>query len=172
MDAEVAKLPPDGHGLTILPFISGERSLGWHAEARAVIAGINAHISPVEMVRAAQEALAYQLEAVYQQLKTALKLQEKPPILVASGGALLSSPSLQQIVADTLASPLYPTYEQEASARGAALLALEAIGAVSDVAHLAPELAKRVQPDAQRSTIYQQGAQRQRQLYQTLLGPI
>src|SRR5216683_5008927 len=110
VDAEVAKLPPDGHGLTILPFISGERSLGWHAEARAVIAGINAHISPVEMVRAAQEALAYQLEAVYQQLKTALKLHEKPPILVASGGALLSSPSLQQIVADTLASPLYPTY--------------------------------------------------------------
>ncbi len=172
VDAEVAKLPPDGHGLTILPFISGERSLGWHAEARAVIAGINAHISPVEMVRAAQEALAYQLEAVYQQLKTALELHEKPPILVASGGALLSSPSLQQIVADTLASPLYPTYEQEASARGAALLALEAIGAVPDVAHLAPELAEPVQPDAQRSTIYQQGAQRQRQLYQTLLGPI
>ncbi|MFL5695033.1 MAG: carbohydrate kinase, partial [Ktedonobacteraceae bacterium] len=67
---------------------------------------------------------------------------------------------------------LYPTYEQEASARGAALLALEAIGAVPDVADLAPELAERVQPNAQRSTIYQQGAQRQRQLYQALLGPI
>jgi gluconokinase len=170
VDAEVAKLPPDGHGLTILPFISGERSLGWHAEARAVIAGINAHISPVEIVRATQEALAYQLGAVYQELKTALKLHEKPPILVASGGALLSSPSLQQIVADTLASPLYPTYEQEASARGAALLALEAIGVVPDVAHLAPKLAESVQPDAQRSAIYQQGAQRQRQLYQALLG--
>ncbi len=29
----VAALQPDGHGLTVLPFISGERSPGWHADA-------------------------------------------------------------------------------------------------------------------------------------------
>ncbi|MFL5628457.1 MAG: gluconokinase [Ktedonobacteraceae bacterium] len=169
-DSEVAKLPPDGHGLTILPFISGERSLGWHAEARAVIAGLHTHTSPFEMVRAASEALAYQLEAVYQQIKNTLNFHAAQPTLIASGGALLSSPSLQQIVADTLATPLYPTYEQEASARGAALLALEAMGVVSNVEQLAPELAEPVQPDAQRGAIYQQGALRQRQLYKALLG--
>ncbi len=172
-DAEAAKLPPDGHGLTILPFISGERSLGWHAEARAVIAGIHTHTSPVEIVRATGEALAYQLEAVYQQIKTTLNFQATQPTLIASGGALLSAPLLQQIVADTLATPLYyTTYVQEASARGAALLALEAMGVVTDVEQLAPELAEPVQPDTQRSAIYQQGALRQRQLYKALLGDI
>jgi gluconokinase len=167
---EVEQLPPDGHGLTILPFISGERSLGWHAEARAVIAGITTHTSPVEIVRAAEEALAYQLEAVYVLIKEALGFHERRPRLIGSGGALLASPSLQQILADTLATSLHPTYEQEASARGAALLALEAMGVIEDVSKVELEFAVAVRPDVQRGRIYQLAARRQRQLYKTLLG--
>ncbi len=73
-DAEslVAALQPDGHGLTILPFISGERSLGWHANARMTISGIQAHITSADLLRAGMEALAYQLAAVYEQLCHAL----------------------------------------------------------------------------------------------------
>jgi gluconokinase len=170
--AEAERLPPDGHGLTILPFISGERSLGWHAEARAVIAGIQTHTSPVEMVRAIEEALAYQLEAVYRRVRSALDMHESRPALIGCGGALLSSPSLQQILADTLATVLSPTYEHEASARGAALLALEAIGAMKDVSAVEIELAPALQPDAQRGAIYRQAARRQWQLYQSLLGSV
>ncbi len=168
--AEIEKLPPDGHGLTILPFISGERSLGWHAEARAVIAGIHMSTSHIEIVRASEEALAYRLEAVYQQIRGALGLQEKQPRLIGSGGALLSSPSLQQIVADALATALSPTYEHEASARGAALLALEAMGVMKDVSKVELKLAAPVQADAQRGEIYRRGARRQRELYKSLLG--
>ena len=69
----VANLPPDGHGLTILPFVSGERSPGWHAEARAAIVGIGTHTSPVDIFCAGIEALAYQLGAVFEQLNTALQ---------------------------------------------------------------------------------------------------
>jgi len=168
----VAKLPPDSHGLTILPFISGERSLGWHAEARAVFAGIQVDTTPADLLRASMEAVAYQLGVVYQQLVVALDVKETKPRLIGSGGALLSSPTLRQIVTDTLGTPLYPLYEQEASARGVALLALQALGVLSDIEQVPSRLAEPVQPDARRGEIYQKAAARQMQLYKVLLGDV
>src|SRR3989440_11176646 len=69
-DAEslVAALQPDGHGLTVLPFLSGERSLGWHANARMTISGMQAHPSTPDLLRAGMESLAYQLNAVFEQV--------------------------------------------------------------------------------------------------------
>lgn len=171
-DPQVSAVPPDGHGLTILPFISGERSLGWHGEARAVVAGIQTHTTPFDILRAAMEALAYQLGAVYQQLESALKVQETKSRLIGSGGALLSSPVLQQIIVDTLGAPLYPSNEREASARGVALLALEAMGILPDVGMVTPSLAIPVQPDPKRGEIYREAAKRQMELYKALLGDV
>src|SRR5579884_3010683 len=168
-EALVAPLQPDEHGLTILPFISGERSLGWHANARMTIMGIQAHISPAVLLRAGMEALAYQLGAVYEQVYGALKMGNKTPRVIGSGGALLGSKTLQHIVTDTLGVPLYPSLDSEASARGAALLALEAMGILPDVAQVPPHLKQPVQPDAERGAIYKKGAERQWKLYQTLL---
>jgi gluconokinase len=168
-DALIAQVAPDGHGLTILPFISGERSLGWHADARMTIAGLSIHTSPADLLRAGFEALAYQLAAVYEQLLKTVTMNEKPPRLVCSGGALLSSTILQQIIADTLGNALYPSIAHEASARGAALLALEAMRVISDIAHLPPELKSPIESNPVQHVIYLKGYQRQRDLYQRLL---
>lgn len=165
----IAAMPPDGHGLTILPFISGERSPGWHDDATMVVAGITAHTSPPDLLRACLEALAYQLGEIYDQLNTALEKQEIAPTLIASGGAILSSLTLQSIVADTLNTPLYPSLEREASARGAALLALETLGIISDIAHAPVELGSPVLPDEANHAIYENAARRQRRLYDALL---
>lgn len=168
-DPLVAGMLPDGHGLTILPFVSGERSPGWHAEARAAIVGIGTHTSPLDIFRAGIEALAYQLNAVYEQLTTALETHGTTPKLIGSGGALLSSPTLQHVIADTLGVPLYPSKEHEASARGVALLALEALGIIPDVAQVTPDLAEPVMPDVARGAMYRRAAERQKNLYQKLL---
>ncbi len=103
LEAEASRLPPDAHGLTILPFISGERSLGWHADARMTISGISIHTSPADLLRAGMEALAYQLYAVYTRLHNALNVQA--PRLLSSGGALYSSDLLRSIIADTPGHP-------------------------------------------------------------------
>ncbi len=166
----VGALEPDGHGLTILPFISGERSLGWHAEARMTIKGISIHTSPAELLRAGMEALAYQLEAVYEQLCGALKLDATTPRIIGSGGALLSSPILQSIIADTLGTTIYPSRDHEASARGAALLALEALGQIKDVGQIPPDLDSSVTPYPEYGPIYRKAAHRQRELYRQMLG--
>ena len=171
-DAEslISKLSPDGHGLTILPFISGERSLGWHAEARAVVSGIQPHTSPAALLRAAMEALAYQLGAVYTELRKALKMSETSPNVIGSGGALLSSPTLQHIVADTLSTPLKLSHGHEASARGVALIALSAMSILPDVSKISPEIGDTIQPDPKQGEVYQKAAARQMELYKTVLG--
>ena len=118
------------------------------------------------------EAVAYQVGVVYQHLVVALDVKETKPRLIGSGGALLSSPTLRQIVTDTLGAPLYPLYEHEASARGVALLALQALGVLPDMEQVPLRLAERVQPDAGRGEIYQKAAARQMQLYKVLLGDV
>src|SRR6266516_303418 len=169
-EALIATLPPDGHGLTILPFISGERSPGWHGEARMAVTGITTHTSPPDLLSASVEALAYQLGVVYEQLNTALEKREIAPMLIGSGGAMLSSPTLQSIIADTLNAPLYPLLEREASARGVALLALESLGIIPDIAQVPVELGAPVLPEEAHYAIYKQGSKRQHKLYQAILG--
>jgi gluconokinase len=165
----VAALPPDGHGLTILPMLSGERSPGWHSEACMTITGINSHTSPITLLRAVAESVAYQLAEVYDQLNIVLEQQEIAPTLIGSGGAMLNSRTLQGIVADTLNAPLYPLLEREASARGAALLALEALGTIHDIVHVPVDLEAPVLPDEARHIIYENAARRQQRLYNVLL---
>src|SRR5260370_16934451 len=89
------------------------------------VTGLRSSTSPAHLLRACLEALAYQLGAVYDQLNTPLEQQEIVPMLIGSGGAMLSSPVLQAIIAATLNTPIYPLLEREASARGPPLLALQ-----------------------------------------------
>ena len=165
----IGALSPDGHGLTILPFISGERSPGWHSEAAMGIIGLKAHTTPADILRASLEAIAYQLSMVYDELLQATAQREVVPTLIGSGGALLNSPTLQDILANTLNTPLYPSLEHEASARGVALLALEALNIVSDVAQVPVKLEAPVLPEEKLHAIYQLGQERQKRLYQLLL---
>ena len=73
---------------------------------------------------------------------------------------------------DTLGAPLYPSNEREASARGVALLALEAMGILPDVGKVTLSLATPVLPDLKRGEIYREAAKRQMELYKALLGDV
>ncbi len=168
----VADVQPDSHGLTILPFLSGERSLGWHADARMTISGIGRHTSPAELLRAGMESLAYRLAMVYEQICSALQIERDAPRVIGSGGALLGSSLLQSIVADTLNAAIYPSRNHEASARGAALLALEVMNVIPDVAQVAPALDEPTKPNIERGKRYQQAVERQKRLYRLLLGDL
>jgi gluconokinase len=133
------------------------------------ITGINSHTSPISLLRASLESLAYQLAEVYDQLNMALEQQEIAPTLICSGRAMLSSRTLQDNVADTLNAPPYPLLEREASAHGAALLAFESLGIIHDTAHVPVELEAPVQPDETCHAMYENAANRQQKLYHRLL---
>ncbi len=63
---------PDGHGLTVLPFFSGERSTGWADYARAAVIGMSLSTEPIDILRASLEAVAYRFAAIYDLLAEAM----------------------------------------------------------------------------------------------------
>jgi gluconokinase len=166
------KVAPDSHCLTILPFISGERSLGWHAQARMTVSGLSLHTTPSDVLRAGMESLAYEIYGVYEQLAAIVQMDNTDHKLLMSGGALLNSSLLQSIIADTLGVSLYPSLDHEASARGTALLALEALGTIQDIAHVKPNLLAPTKPNPELGITYRKAAERQRKLYHMLLGTV
>ncbi|MGH2447121.1 MAG: gluconokinase, partial [Chloroflexota bacterium] len=172
LDTQLASMKPAAHGLTILPQLAGERSPGWHSHATMTISGLTLRSTPQEIALAALEAVVFQLSQVYDQLIHALSPHITQPRLIASGGALLNSTLLRHMLADILNRPLELSKNGEASARGAALLALETLGVLPVVAQLAPEISTIVQPDPARHTIYQQARERQQALYRVLLPSI
>jgi len=162
--SEIAALEPDAHGLTVLPFWSGERSTGWSSDARGGIFGLKQRTTPVEIVRATLEAIAYRFALI------ARALDEVAPnaTIVASGNALRSSPVWLQIIADVLGRPLVFGGTAEASIRGAALLALEAVGKIGTIEEDSAAIEQVFEPDLTRHVRYQRGLARQEELYQRL----
>jgi gluconokinase len=129
-----ATLPPDSHGLTVLPFIAGERSPAWHDAADGVVAGLTLATRPEHLIRAFMEAVSLRLALLYEDLRPFAAPDHR---IVANGGAILQSPLWLQITADALGHPIIALPpDDEASARGAAMMALVAAGIVPSLADL------------------------------------
>jgi gluconokinase len=166
-EAELARLEPDGHGLTVLPFWGGERSTGWADDARGAIVGLRLHSRPIDILRACLEAVALRFGELDRIL---IGVMPESREVVGTGGALLHSPAWLQILADVLGRPVLASSEAEASSRGAALLALETLGLLEKpLEELRSPIRRRFEPIPAHATRYQAAAERQRQLYTSLV---
>lgn len=165
IERALAELEPDAHGLTLLPFWAGERSTGWHADARGGIFGLTMHTRPLDLLRAAMEAIAYRFAFISNELK-----EFAPPVeIIASGGALVASRAWTQIIADVLGLPLKLSSVKEASSRGAVLLALEATGKIKRLEDAPTPGLQTFEPDAARHARYQTGIKRQQKIYERFI---
>jgi len=138
---------PDSHGLTFLTLLGGERSPGWHQHAKGAIHG-----------------LTFGLEGVAFRFADVAELMPEIEEVVATGGALLHDPDWVQIMADALGRPLTTSGVEEASLRGAAVLALERLGAPPAPA----QLGRVVQPRRDRTEAFRAARERQRRLYEVV----
>ncbi|HEY6122113.1 MAG TPA: gluconokinase [Pyrinomonadaceae bacterium] len=164
LEASLAKMEPDAHGLTILPFWAGERSTGWNPNARGAILGLSMQTEPIEIVRAAMESVAYRFALILDALDKITIITS----LVASGNALRASQVWVQILADVLNRPVMLAGSPEASMRGAALLALEAAGKIESIEEFSIPAETVFEPDASRHGRYREGLLRQQQYYDAL----
>src|SRR5215212_3625823 len=162
----LSAMEPDSHGITFLPLLAGERGPGWADQANGTIAGLSMSNTPVEILRAAMEAVAFRFAIIAEIIETASPGEKE---VVASGGGLLHSPTWTRIMADTLGRPVTLSGVKEASSRGAALIALEALGGPEIEAAQAP-LGETFEPDPERHEIYRKALERQRRLYDSVLG--
>jgi gluconokinase len=166
VEQSLAAMEPDAHGLTLLPFWAGERSPGWAGHARATIHGLTLATTPLDILRAGLEAVAYRIALIFDLLEPQLSTA---PQVVASGGALRRSPVWLSITADVLGRPVAVSAVEEASARGAALFALETLRLLNQLEE-APDFIREVyQPNPRWRIQYQRAKERQRILYERLV---
>nr|MBA2502050.1 carbohydrate kinase [Pyrinomonadaceae bacterium] len=165
VEAELAKMEPDAHGLTIVPCWAGERSTNWSAHARGAILGFTMDTRPVEVLRAAMEAVAYRFAFVEQALAAFAPAAE----IRASGGALRHSPAWTQVIADVTNRPVRLASVREASSRGVALLALEGLGIIKNIDEIAAPVGRTFEPNPNNHARYMAGLERQQKLYKILI---
>jgi gluconokinase len=167
IDAALRKLPPDGHGLTVLPFVAGERSPGFAPDARACIAGLTSATTSLQILQASLEAVCYRFALVARLLRPHLRAGHE---VVASGGALAQSRYWLQLMADVLGHSILVSREPELTSRGTAILALRGLGEWRTLDEVALKLPRACTHDAKRNEIYQAAIERQGRLYARVIG--
>jgi gluconokinase len=165
LDARFRHAAPGAHGLTFLPHLFGERSLGYAANAFGAVAGLTSATTADDMAQAAYEAVAVQFAQIDRKLDEILPGARR---LVASGTALLNSPAWMQMMADATGRPTAASRVKEASSRGAALFAMEWLGIDRHAAHESGAV-KVFRPRRKNSTAYREIEARQSALYQVLI---
>ena len=145
---------PGAHGLTFLPLLGGERSTGWNARARGAVSGLSFDTTPLDVLQAALEGVAYRFADV-------ADLMPEVEEVVATGGAMAANPAWLQLMADVLGRPVRAARVAEASARGAAVHALERLGLEPEP----PPLAQALEPRGEWTEIHRAARVRQRALY-------
>lgn len=158
--AEAEALLPDAHGLTILPFLTGERAPGWQGDARAVFAGMNPDTTPAQIMRAGLEAVALWYARIWKQMREGLPELAQVELGIASG-APTNTPLWVRILADALNLSIVRA-DPEATLRGAVLLASGAEGGAMTSAHL------RFDPTPEAHARYQEAGARHDSLYRQL----
>ena len=148
---------PDGHGLTFLPLLGGERSLGWNPRASGAVTGLTFETDAADLLQAGLEGIAYRIADIADRLPDVREV-------VATGHSLLQSGWWMQVFADALGRPVVVSDVAEGSARGAAVYVLERLGAEVDPA----PLGRAHQPDPGRGEVYVAARERQRKLYEEL----
>jgi gluconokinase len=124
---QLGERPAAGHGLVFLPFLGGERSLGWDASRRGLVRGLSFATTPTDIAQAGLEGVCYRFAAVLGALGGVSSV-------VVTGGALHANSGWVQVLADVLGRPLEVSASAEGSARGAALVTLERLGVTTSPA--------------------------------------
>ena len=164
LEERLGQMKPASTGLTFLPLLGGERSLGFAPHASGAIAGLTQATTAEDIARAGLEAVALTFAGVDRALDQTVPGARR---LVASGAAIVSSPVWAQMMADAIGKPLLVSNSaMEASSQGAAELALQHLGI-----ERRPEShpGRNVEPREAARVAYEQAYRRQRWLYSALI---
>jgi xylulokinase len=147
LDALALAAPPGARGLTLLPYLDGERTPN-RPGATGTLAGLRTLHEPADLARAAVEGVAHGLLDGLDAL-VALGLTPAGRLVLTGGGA--RSRALQQVLADLSGRPVEVHTGAETVARGAAVQAVATL-AGTDPAEIAaawrPAPGAVVEPDA------------------------
>lgn len=122
LDAAMAERPLPEHGLTVLPYWSGERAPRWRGSVTGAITGTRQSTTAIDIYQAITEATYCRIAEIAD-----LVVGSGQVDIVVSGGGCRSRSELQRL-ANVLGRPVRAATDPEASLRGAAVFVLERLG--------------------------------------------
>ena len=122
-------ITPGSEGLIFHPYLTGERSPLWDANARGSFFGLGLHHNKAHLIRAVLEGIVYNLHSVFQGVET---VTGKVTSIKAAGGFARSS-LWQQMIADIFDREVIIPKSYESSCLGAAILGLYALEVIDDL---------------------------------------
>jgi gluconokinase len=124
---------PGAEGLTVLPFLGGERAPYWLSELRGGMIGLDLAHAREEIFRASFESVVFALATVLDVLRERVGTLKR----IRLSGGLTHAAFVRQLVADVFDSQAVLSDQEEASAFGAAMMAAIVVGAIDDASAVA-----------------------------------
>ena len=118
------EVPAGSEGLICLPYLLGERAPHWNSFDKGVFFGVSYQHTKAHFLRALMEGIAYN----FLQIVEAIEELFGPIDSVLATGGFLKSPVWVQVLADVINKPVLTSAVGDASAVGAAFMAMRAKG--------------------------------------------
>jgi len=157
---QASSIRPGSEGLIFLPYLLGERSPIWNADAKGILFGLHINHGQAEMIRASMEGVIYCLYAISQPLLENADIHK----IYATGGFAKNELWLQ-ILCDVFNLPVVICETIENSAWGAARCGMQALGIAGSSEAV---ISKTYSPDMAVHAIYAKGFQKFQRLYELL----
>lgn len=149
-----ASVQPGAEKLLFLPYLLGERAPVWDAGSKGVFFGLTTRHQPQHLVRAVIEGIVFALNQVLQTVEATTG----PVTSIYASGGFTHSDFWMQLLADITGKTIVRTEGADASAIGAAMIAMYALGMLKnplDAKQLVPPVST-LQPNAATHQVYQQ----------------
>ena len=151
-------------GLVFLPYLTGERAPVWDEKSSGIFFGIKSYHTNAFFLRAALEGICYSLNAILEVVESSAETILQ---LNASGGFIHSKTWLK-ILSDITGKKICVIETEDASAIGAALLNLKAVGIIKNYSSLKPSNPIVIEPDLNNHTVYEKYYSIFKNLYEPL----
>lgn len=150
---QAASVLPGANGLVALPYIYGERAPVWNAEAAGIIVGLRSFHTQEHFIRAFLEGICFALCDIVKALE---EINGNIEIIYATGG-FTQSAFWVQMLSDVLNKPLKINNTADASAMGAAILAMHSLAWIAELPDTTGfnNVTKIVQPQTENSIVYE-----------------
>jgi gluconokinase len=120
--ALATNIPAGSDKLLFIPYLLGERSPLWNAEARGMLFGMSINHTQAHLIRATLEGIVFCLHSIAK-----VMMEQQPITSIYASGGFTQNQLWVQIVADVFQLPVYCSDTPEASAMGAVVLGAEAL---------------------------------------------
>ncbi|NLT96882.1 MAG: carbohydrate kinase, partial [Christensenellaceae bacterium] len=164
LNREADRIPPGSEGLVVLPYLMGERTPIWDADAKGTIFGLSLRHTKGHIVRAMMESVAYALYHSFETLSPHIR-HINTPLVLNEGGA--KSVLWRRIITDVFNLPTVLVKNRAGAPYGDCLLAAKGAGLIKDYA-IARERAEYIdpmEPDPRTHELYMEYFALYKQLY-------